>query len=45
MGPMFLPWVPDMSYPSCVFRLEPLGLGGCFGHHEKAFVVEPLKLG
>ena len=22
-----------------------LGLGGCFGHHEKAVVVEPLKLG
>jgi hypothetical protein len=22
-----------------------IGLGGCFGHHEKAVVVEPLKLG
>lgn len=22
-----------------------LGLGGCFGHHEKAVVSEPLKLG
>jgi hypothetical protein len=22
-----------------------LGLGGCFGHHEKAVVAEPLKLG
>ena len=22
-----------------------LGLGGCFGYHEKAVVVEPLKLG
>lgn len=21
-----------------------IGLGGCFGHHEKAVVVEPLKL-
>lgn len=22
-----------------------VSLGGCFGHHEKATVVEPLKLG
>ena len=22
-----------------------VGLGGCFGHHEKAVVQEPLKLG
>ena len=22
-----------------------IGLGGCFGQHEKAVVVEPLKLG
>ena len=22
-----------------------VGLGGCFGHHEKAIVQEPLKLG
>jgi hypothetical protein len=22
-----------------------IGLGGCFGHHEKAVIVEPLKLG
>ena len=22
-----------------------IGLGGCFGHHEKAVVMEPLKLG
>jgi len=22
-----------------------IGLGGCFGHHEKAVVTEPLKLG
>jgi hypothetical protein len=22
-----------------------IGLGGCFGHHEKAVVQEPLKLG
>ena len=22
-----------------------VSLGGCFGHHEKAVVVEPLKLG
>ena len=22
-----------------------LGVGGCFGHHEKAVVYEPLKLG
>jgi hypothetical protein len=22
-----------------------LGLAGCFGHHEKAVVTEPLKLG
>lgn len=22
-----------------------IGLGGCFGHHEKAVVAEPLKLG
>jgi len=22
-----------------------IGLGGCFGHHEKAVVMESLKLG
>ncbi len=22
-----------------------VSLGGCFGHHEKAVVIEPLKLG
>ena len=22
-----------------------VGLGGCFGHHEKAVMAEPLKLG
>jgi hypothetical protein len=22
-----------------------IGLGGCWGHHEKAVVAEPLKLG
>jgi hypothetical protein len=22
-----------------------VGLGGCWGHHEKAVVAEPLKLG
>ena len=22
-----------------------IGLGGCFGHHEKAVMAEPLKLG
>jgi hypothetical protein len=22
-----------------------IGLGGCFGHHEKAVITEPLKLG
>jgi hypothetical protein len=22
-----------------------IGLGGCFGHHEKAVVTTPLKLG
>ena len=22
-----------------------IGLGGCFGHHEKAVATEPLKLG
>ena len=22
-----------------------ISLGGCFGHHEKAVVMEPLKLG
>jgi hypothetical protein len=22
-----------------------IGLGGCVGHHEKAVVAEPLKLG
>ena len=22
-----------------------IGLGGCFGHHEKAVIMEPLKLG
>jgi hypothetical protein len=28
-----------------IFGSATIGLGGCFGHHEKAMVVEPLKLG
>ena len=28
-----------------IIILATVGLGGCFGHHEKAVVQEPLKLG
>ncbi len=30
---------------SAIIISATIGLGGCFGHHEKAVYVEPLKLG
>jgi hypothetical protein len=37
---------PMRVFIACAIILTAaIGLGGCWGHHEKAVVAEPLKLG
>jgi hypothetical protein len=38
--------IPMRVFLACaIIVTAAIGLGGCWGHHEKAVVAEPLKLG